>query len=389
MLNYTHNIPTKIFFGQGQISHLDEALRPFGTKVLLTYGGGSIKKIGLYGQVMDILNKGGFTVVELGGIEPNPRIESVEKGVALCKEHGIDVILAVGGGSTIDCSKAIAAGVYYEGDDLWQMVAVHHGTLKALPLVDILTLSATGSEFDGGGVISNLKLNQKIGNSFTYPAVSICDPTYTFSVSKYQTAAGTADIMSHIFEGYFSRTEDSDLSDCVAEGVLKTAVKYLPIALREPNNYTARANLMAISSVACSGIPEYGKQSTGWPCHAMEHQLSAFYDITHGVGLAILTPRWMRHILKKDPSCAWRFTRFARNVWGLENEDENALARAGIDALERFFRDSGIPMTLTALNIGSEHFADMAAQANKGGRLQNAFVPLDDGDIIEIFNACL
>ncbi|MBR4442558.1 MAG: iron-containing alcohol dehydrogenase [Clostridia bacterium] len=389
MLNYTHSIPTRIFFGEGQISHLDEALRPFGKRVLLTYGGGSIKKIGLYDAVMKILNDGGYTVVELSGIEPNPRIESVEKGVALCKEHRIDVILAVGGGSTIDCSKAIAAGVYYEGDDLWQMVASRHGTLKALPLVDILTLSATGSEYDGGGVITNMKTNEKLGNMYTFPAVSICDPTYTFSVSKYQTAAGSADIISHICENYFSRTEDSDLADGIAETILKSVIKNLPIALAEPDNYSARANLMADSSVACSGIPAYGKQSTGWPCHAMEHELSAFYDITHGVGLAILTPRWMRHILKKDPTCAWRFVRFARNVWGLSGDDELALALAGIDALENFFRESGIPMTLTELNIGAEHFEEMAAHANVGGYLANAFVALTNEDIVEIYRACL
>ena len=257
-----------------------------------------------------------------------------------------------------------------------------------LPLVDILTLAATGSEFDPGGVISNPETNEKLGNVYTYPAVSICDPTYTFSVSAYQTAAGTADIMSHIFEGYFSRTADSSLSDHIAEGVLKTAIKYLPVALSEPTNYEARANLMAIASVACSGIPEYGKQETGWPCHSMEHELSAFYDITHGVGLAILTPRWMRFILKKDPSCAWRFVRFAKNVFGLNGDDET-LACAGIDALEEFFCASGIPMTLTELGIGDEHFAEMAAHANRGGYLKNAFVPLTTEDVEEIFRRCL
>lgn len=389
MQNYSHTIPTKIYFGKGQISRLAEALRPFGAKVLLTYGGGSIKKTGLYDTVMDILSDEGFTVFECGGIEPNPRIESVERGVKLCRENGIDVILAVGGGSTIDCSKAIAAGVFYEGDDLWQMVAERHGVLKALPLVDILTLSATGSEYDGGGVISNMKINQKLGNSFTFPAVSICDPTYTFTVSKYQTAAGTADIMSHIFEEYFSRTPDSDLADGICETVLKSAIKNLPIALAEPDNYSARANLMSISSIACSGIPSYGKQSSGWPCHAMEHELSAFYDITHGVGLAILTPRWMRHILKKDPSCEWRFVRFAENVWGMEGEDEHALANAAIDRLEEFFRESGIPMTLSELGIGEEHFAEMASHANRGGYLKNSFVALTDEDIVEIYRACL
>lgn len=389
MLNFTHNIPTRIYFGKGQISHLAESLREFGTRVLLTYGGGSIKKTGLYDRVMDILSDEGFTVVECGGIEPNPRIESVERGVALCKEHDIDVILAVGGGSTIDCSKAIAAGVYFEGDDLWDMVATRHGVLKALPLVDILTLSATGSEYDGGGVISNMKLNQKLGNGYTFPAVSICDPTYTFTVSKYQTAAGTADIISHICEEYFSRTPDSDLADGICETVFKSAIRNLPIALAEPDNYEARANLMSISSIACSGIPSYGKQGSCWPCHSMEHELSAFYDITHGVGLAILTPRWMRHILKKDPTCAWRFVRFARNVWGLDGDDETALAFAGIDRLESFFRESGIPMTLSELGIGTEHFAKMAAHANRGGLLKNSFVALDDEDIIRIYTDCL
>ena len=389
MLNYIHNIPTKILFGKGMISKLAEVLRPFGKNVLLTYGGGSIKKTGLYDKVMDILSDEGFTVTECGGIEPNPRIESVERGVKLCKENSIDVILAVGGGSTIDCSKAIAAGVFYEGDDLWQMVATRHGVLKALPLVDILTLSATGSEYDGGGVISNMKINQKLGNGFTFPAVSICDPTYTFTVSKYQTAAGTADIISHICEEYFSRTPDSDLADGICETVFKSAIKNLPIALAEPDNYSARANLMSISSIACSGIPSYGKQGTGWPCHAMEHELSAFYDITHGVGLAILTPRWMRFILKKDPSCAWRFVRFAKNVWGLEGDDDMELALAGIDKLDAFFRESGIPMTLTELGIGTENFEKMAAQANRCDCLKDAFVPLTNGDIVEIFKACL
>ncbi len=389
MLNYTHSIPTKLLFGRGQIAKLAEVLRPFGTKVLLTYGGGSIKKTGLYDHVMDILSDAGFTVTECSGIEPNPRIESVERGVKLCRENDIDVILAVGGGSTIDCSKAIAAGVYWEGEDLWEMVANRHGVLKALPLVTILTLSATGSEYDGGGVISNMKINQKLGNSYTFPAVSICDPTYTFTVSRYQTAAGTADIISHTCEEYFSRTPDSDLADGICETIFRTAIKYLPAALEKPDDYTARANLMSISSIACSGIPSYGKQSSGWPCHAMEHELSAYYDITHGVGLAILTPRWMRHILKKDPSCAWRFVRFARNVWGLDGDDETELANEGISRLESFFRESGIPMTLTELGIGTEHFEEMAAHANRGGYLKNSFVALTNEDIVEIFKACL
>jgi len=389
MLNYIHNIPTKVYFGKGQIDKLDESLKQFGKKVLLTYGGGSIKKNGLYDEVMNILKDNHYEVYELSGIDPNPRIESVYDGVKICKENNIDVVLAVGGGSTIDCSKAICCGVYYEGEDLYDMIRNNKSDRKALPLVDILTLAATGSEFDDTGVISNLNTYEKLGATLTYPSVSICDPTYTFTVSKYQTAAGSIDIMSHIMEGYFSKTEDSDLSDGIAETVLKSVIKNLPIALNEPDNYSARANLMACSSVACSGIPEYGKEVNGWPCHSMEHELSAYYDITHGVGLAILTPRWMRYIVKKDPSCKWRFVKFAKNVWGLENDNEDELVNTGIDALEKFFIDSGIPMTLSELNIGKENFEAMAKHANRNDRLGRNFVPLNEKDIELIFESCL
>lgn len=388
MLNFTHDVPTRLHFGKGQICHLEEELNRFGKRVLLTYGGGSIKKIGLYDTVMEILNQGGFTVVECGGIEPNPRIESVERGVALCKEHSIDVILAVGGGSTIDCSKAIAVGVYHEGD-LWELAATSRQLHKALPLVNILTISATGSEFDNSAVISNMKTHEKIGSLYCFPSVSICDPTYTYSVSPYQTASGAVDIMSHIFEGYFSHTDDSDLFEGIEETVLKSVIKNLPIALKEPDNYSARANLMANSSIACSDIPEYGKQPTGWPCHGLEHELSAYYDITHGVGLAILTPRWMRYILQKDPSCTWRFAKFARNIWNLQGDDDAALAIAGIDALEAFFRSTGLPMSLSELNIGTEHFHDMASHVVNSGRMAKGFVPLDYDDVMEIYKACL
>ena len=388
MLNYVHDIKTKLYFGKGSISYLKESLEQFGKNVLIVYGGGSIKKIGLYDEVIKILNDNGFEFVECGGVEPNPRIESVEKGVKLCKENNIDVVLAIGGGSTIDCSKAICSGYYYEGDDLWDMVKNRQKGRKSLPLVDILTISATGSEFDGGGVITNLKTHEKLGSPFTYPSVSICDPTYTFSVSKYQTAAGSADIMSHIFEGYFARTMDSDLADGIAETVLKSVMKNLPIALKEPDNYSARANLMADANVACSGIPEYGKDYTGWPCHAIEHELSAYYDITHGVGLAILTPRWMRFILKKDSTTLERFERFGKNVMGLDGSGLD-LANRAIDKLEEFYKDCGILMSLSELNINDEHFKEMAVHANINDRLKNAYVSLSVDDVEEILRACL
>ncbi len=389
MLNYVHDIPTRLYFGQGQISHLAEELGRFGKNVLLAYGGGSVKRTGLYDEVMKILSEGGFKVTELSGIEPNPRITSVARGVQLCKENDIDVILAVGGGSTIDCCKAVSAGVFYEGDDLWKMVLTSKKAGKHLPLVDILTISATGSEFDAGAVITNWETNEKMSGIFGHPAVSICDPSYTFSVPKYQTAAGSADIMSHVFENYFSETPDSDLADGISESILKSVMKNCPIALEEPDNYSARANLMADANVACSGIPLYGKKYTGWPCHAMEHELSAYYDITHGVGLAILTPRWMRFILKKDPKTVSRFVKLGRNVFGLDCDDEMALANAAIDAVEAYFKSTGIPMSLSELGIGEEHFADMAGHADVGGRLTNAYVPLTPADVEEIYRACL
>ncbi len=389
MQNYVHDIPTRLYFGKGVVAaHLTGALSAYGKRVLLAYGGGSIKRTGLYDEITALLREGGFSWCELTGIEPNPRIESVAEGVRLCKENAVDVILAVGGGSVIDCCKAVAAGVYWEGD-LWQMVLTIPRGSRTLPLVDILTIAATGSEFDGGGVITNLATNEKLPAFFTYPAVSLCDPELTYSVPAYQTAAGSADIMSHIFEGYFSRTDDCDLSDGIAESILRSVMANCPIALKDPANYTARANLMTAATVACSGIPEYGKVRTGWPCHQMEHDLSAWYDITHGAGLAILTPRWMRHLLKKDPSMTGRFVKFATRVMGLTGTDDTALAYAAIDALEAYFASTGLPQTLGELGITDEHFAEMAAHVNAVKHLDRADLPLSDEEIVQIFRACL
>ncbi|MBW9211931.1 MULTISPECIES: iron-containing alcohol dehydrogenase [Terrabacteria group] len=387
MENFVHDIPTKLYFGKGMISHLEESLKSFGKRVLLTYGGGSIKRVGLYDEVLEILTKAGFEVFECAGIEPNPRVESVARGADICKKEKIDVILSVGGGSVLDCSKAIAVGAYFNGDDYWQMVLASNGSQKALPLVAIMTMAATGSEFDSGGVISNMAIHKKIGRTFTFPAVSICDPCYTFTLPAKQSAAGGADMMSHIMEGYFSRTMNADLSEAIEEGILKSVIHNLPIVLQDPTNYEARANLFWNSSIACSGIPEYGKVSSGWPCHAMEHELSAFYDITHGVGLAILTPRWLSYILEKDSSITPRLVKFAKNVWGLENKDETELAKAGIQALYDFFVSVGIPMHLSELGIDETHFEEMAKSCTHPWF--DGFVGLSEEDVVCIFKMCL
>ena len=389
MENFTHFIPTEYHFGKGAIDCLGSCLARFGHRVLLVYGGGSIKRTGLYDTIIQICKDNSLTVTELPGVEPNPQIRTVRKGIALCRSESIDVILSVGGGSTIDCSKAIAAGYYYKGDP-WEMALEGGSDGKALPLVDVMTLAATGSEFDADAVISNDETSQKLDGKYNCPNISICDPTYTFSVPANQTAAGSADIMSHIMEQYFSRTFDIDLSEAIGEGILKSVISNLPKALEYPEDYSARANLMWDSSVACSGIPAYGKVSTLWPCHALEHELSAYYNITHGVGLAILTPRWMRFILEKDPSVTPRFVKFARNVWGLDGDDDAALAREGIESLEDFWQSVNLPSTLTELGIGDEHFYDMASDIEKvSGGLEGDYVPLTSDDIVEIYRRCL
>lgn len=383
MYNFTLHIPTTIHFGKGAISHLDE-LKNYGHKALLVYGGGSIKKNGIYDTAMSILEKAEIKVLELSGVEPNPRIQTVRKGVEICKSEDIDMILAIGGGSTIDCAKVIAAGAKYAGD-AWDLVLDSSKITAALPIFDVLTLSATGTEMDPFAVISDLTKNEKwgTGSPFMVPTMSVLDPEYTYSVSKKQTAAGTADMMSHTMESYFSK-ENADCQKFMAEGLLRTMIKNGPIALNDPANYDARANLMWAGTHAINGNVGAGCEPA-WCVHPMEHELSAFYDITHGEGLAILTPAWMEHILSEDTLS--NFVDFAKNVWGLSGDDEWALAHAGIDALKKFFFETmGLPANLRAVGITDDkNFEVMAQKACDGSK--GSFAPLTKEDIIEIYKA--
>lgn len=387
MLNFDYSIPTKIFFGKDQIKRLPDQLSQYGSRILLIYGGGSIKKIGLYNKVIDLLSKNHLTFWELSGIDPNPRIESVRLGIDLCRNHQIDFILAVGGGSTIDCAKLIAAGFYYDADP-WDLVIGKAKIEKALPLGTILTLSATGSEMDPIAVISNPETNQKIGMSHPTlaPKFSILDPTYTYSVPKNQTAAGTADIMSHVFEAYFSNIQSAYLQSRMAEAILKTCIKYGPIAMEEPENYEARANLMWASSLAINGLLSYGKERK-WSCHPIEHELSAYYDITHGVGLAIITPYWMEYIL--DDNTVEVFKDYGVNVWGLNpSEEAYTIAQKAISNTKDFFRSLGLPTTLRSVNINEEKLEIMANAATKHGPL-GGFRPINTQDVLQILKSSL
>ena len=386
MNNFRLYAPTDIRFGKGQAECLPEELGKYGKRILMVYGGGSIKRSGLYDKLRELLKD--FEIFELPGIEPNPKITSVRKGVELCKKEQIDVILAVGGGSCIDASKNIACGAFYEGDP-WDLVLDRTKITEALPLAVVLTICATGSEMNNGAVISNEETNEKLemGADVLYPKLSICDPTYLYTLPPAQTAAGTADIMSHVLEQYFQPCDTAWLTDRLSEEVLKTCIRYCPAALKDPENYEARANLMWASTLGLNHLLTAGKGGA-WSCHPMEHQLSAFYGITHGVGLAILTPAWMRYVL--CDRTVDRFALYARQVWDVDLEDRYQAAEEGIRRTESFFREIGLPSTLTQVGIGREHFQEMAERAVEvSGIATRSYYHLGAEDIVKIFESCL
>lgn len=385
MNNFNFCVPTDIRFGKEQINCLPKELAKYGNKILLVYGGGSIKRNGLYRRLTELLES--FTIFELSGIEPNPKLESVRRGAVLCRENGIDMILAVGGGSCIDASKHIACSAYYNGDP-WDLVLDRSKIQKALPIAVVLTICATGSEMNCGAVISNTETNEKleIASDLLYPRLSVCDPTYLYTLPEKQTAAGTADILSHVFEQYFQPNDGAYLTDRLSEGVMKTCIKYAPIAIKEPKNYEARSNLMWASTIGLNHLLTVGKGGA-WSCHPIEHELSAYYDITHGVGLAIVTPAWMRYVL--NAQTVGRFAMFAENVWGIQEADPYKAANQAIDNVAAFFQTLGIPSALSEVGISNEKFREMAEEAVRvSGIAARSYVHLNADDIVKIFEDC-
>lgn len=387
MQNFNYCTPTRLIFGEGVIKDLPEVMSHYGKKILLTYGGGSIKKIGLYDKVLELLE--GYEIFELANIMPNPKYDpSVLDGVKMCKQHNIDVILSVGGGSVLDCSKAIAGGAKYDGDP-WDLITYKAETKDALPIVDIITLAATGSEYDAGGVISRTETNDKTcySDPHLYPEVSFLDPTYTFTVSNKQTAAGIADAMNHIFEQYFC--EDSTILN---DGFMEAGLKSLMIngrkCLENPEDYNARAEMMLVCTYGCNRIYCLGNSESGWPCHGMEHALSAYYDITHGEGLAIITPRWMKHILSEKT--VDRFVKYGINVFGIDsNLDKMEIANKAIEKTYKFYESINIPMHLKDVGIDESRIEEMAKHVADNEGLENAWAPLLQEDIAAIFRASL
>lgn len=387
MENFIYHIPTKIAFGKGQIQRLPEFLAEYGSKVLLLYGGGSIKKNGIYDEAVRLMKESGITYHELSGVEPNPQIATVEKGIKICRENNIEVLLPIGGGSTIDCAKAIAVGVFYEGD-AWDIVKNNDYITKALPIVSVLTVAATGSEMDASSVISNEELRDKaeINSELLYPRVSILDPTYTYTVPPYHTAAGVADIMSHIFEYYFNGDAILDIQRAMMNSVLRTCVRYGPVAVEHPDDEAARANLMWAASWAINGFVAGGTFSS-WPCHGMEYQLTNQYHVTHGHGMAIMDIAWMKHILNENTLPA--FLEYGREVFDIEGTDMDTAGMI-IQKTAEFYESIGLTLTLRSIGAqNKDNLNQMAQQAVEefgldcGGPLS-----LTIEDVKQIYEAC-
>ncbi|WP_059044641.1 iron-containing alcohol dehydrogenase [Paenibacillus rubinfantis] len=381
-----HN-PTKLIFGKGQLDSLRTEVPAYGKKVLLVYGSGSIKRSGLYDQVTAILREIGAEVTELAGVEPNPRLSTVHRGVELCKTNGIELVLAVGGGSVLDCSKAIAVGAKYDGD-MWDFAERKAVPKAALPLGTVLTMAATGSEMNGSSVISNEATKEKLGwgSKLAYPAFSILDPQFTASLPKDQTVYGMVDIMSHVFEHYFHPTPHTPLQDEFCEALLRTVIEAAPKLVQDLENYDLRETILLCGTMALNGVLNMGL-SGDWASHNIEHAVSAVYDIPHGGGLAILFPNWMKYNLKQDLP---RFKRLAINVFHVDpaGKSDETIALEGIEALRSFWNSIGAPSRLADYDIDDSQLEAMADKAVRFGSFGN-FAELDKQDVLEIYRMSL
>jgi len=362
MNNFDFYAPTRILFGKGEENRVGELLKPHASKILLHYGGGSIKKSGLYDRVTASLKASDVAFVELGGVMPNPRLTLVHEGIELCKQEQVDLILAVGGGSVIDSAKAIAMGVYYEGD-IWEVYEQNIPVSKALPVATVLTIPAAGSESSGDTVITHeaKQLKYGYGNPNLRPLLSIMNPELFFTLPENQLANGVADMMSHVFERYFTNTTHTDLTDGLCEAVLKTLMKNALLAKADRSNYDAWAELGFAGTVAHNSLVGMGREED-WACHVMEHELSAIYDIAHGAGLAVLTPAWMEYACKDNIPM---FVQFTTHVMGVEGSfrTPEAIIAEGIDRLRVFFARMGLPQTLAELGIPEDRLEEMAKKA--------------------------
>lgn len=408
MQNFQYQIPTKLLFGENCINSLPFLLEKFGRNILLVYGCGSIKRIGLYDRLKELLSD--FEITEYAGVHPNPEYaEDVLPGIQLGLNRDIDVVLAVGGGSVLDCAKTIAAGVCYEGD-VWDLISYKRPVKAALPIVTVVTTASSGSEYDNGAVISRIETHDKLGfaGDSLYPLYSFVDPTYTYTVPKEIMLAGIADVMSHYMEEYFN-ADPQMLMDGVMESAMRTLVKNAPRALANPEDYQVRSEISLAATFSCNAIISVGEGKSSWPMHAIENIINGYFDIQHGAGMAIVIPRWMSCVLKKYPETASRIATFGMKVFELGSDlGSEALSEAGddflqslaketIDTLHHFFLSLGLQMKLTDLpmireaGLNEEKLQEMARRCIKttGISAAHSYAPLDEADVLAIMKACL
>ncbi len=390
MNSFEFQFATKMIFGKDKELCVGEEIKAFGgTRVLMAYGGNSIKRSGLYDRVIKALDEAGLMVWELPGVVPNPRVSLVRKGIEICREEKIDFLLAVGGGSVIDTCKSISFGVFYEGD-VWDLITgkSQPGT-KRIPVGDILTIPAAGSEGSDSCVISDETISVKagFGSPLMRPVFSIMNPELTFTLPPYQTACGGMDIMAHAMERYFSHTESVETTDRMAEGFLKTMVHNLPIVLENPEDYGARAEIMLCGTFAQNDMTGVGREQD-WFNHGLEHQISGFYDLAHGAGLGISFPAWMEYLSEKK-ECTEKLAQYAVRVWNVEMDFRcpEKTAKEGARRLKEFVRKSGLPLTLQEAGIGTERFEEIADNmTDKGQHTCGAFYPMTKQDILDLLN---
>ena len=388
MENFVFQNTTKIIFGNGTENSAGAEVKKYSNKVLLHYGGQSIKKFGLYERVTKSLAEAGIEFIELSGVQPNPVLSMVKEGIELCRKNNIGCILAVGGGSVIDSAKAIAIGVPYEKGDVWDFFMGKAKAEAAISIGVILTITAAGSESSVVSVILNEKTQMKKGyhSSFMLPKFAILNPELTYTLPAFQTACGSADIMSHIFERYFTQSKNTDLTDRLCEGTLKTVVENTPIVLTNPENYDARAELMWASTLAHNGLLGTGRIED-WGSHKIAHEIGAVYGTTHGAAISVTFPAWMKYVYKQNIG---RFKQFAFRVWGVDPcfGDDESIALEGIKKLRDFFKEIGLPTTLRELNIGDDKFEEMALKELQWGPIGN-FMKLQKEDIVNILKLAM
>ncbi len=395
-MNFEFHNPTQLVFGAGTLSRLGDVVSKHGKRALLVTGGGSVKRNGTFDRAIASLQAAGVSVVECSGIEPNPRISSVVRGAETARSEGCDVVIALGGGSTMDAAKVMAAAVFYQWDP-WEMMA--HGREKqgrptrALPIVTVPTLAATGSEMNCGAVITNEETVEKsfVMADCLYPAVALVDPELTLSVPPEQTAFGVCDLITHVTESYFNGVDGTPLQDRFAEGVILTAMEWGPRAVADGDDLEARAQVQWASVVALNGWVQVGTDFTA-PVHMIEHTLSAHHDVAHGAGLAVVNPAWMRFAAKARPA---RFAQFAQRVFGvpLKSADYLGCALEGVDRFEEFLRSIGCPIRLSQLGIGdamlSRYARDTLRVAHDKEGLLPGRPPMNGEEIVEVLRSAL